>query len=188
MPDRTRLLHTTCASIAHRLRRVCTEHPPPRRHPRASQAHHRAPATMRRLPTYLIAAITAVTATLATGGCAHLATRSESPSAGLDPPDAPSALHIPPGHYPPPGTCRMWYPSRPPGHQPPPSACELIPRPVPPGTWLLRRPPGSSRQVKVSFFDEEHEGRVVAVSYYRISTGERITGRQRSNTQKQSAR
>jgi len=26
---------------------------------------------------------------------------------------------IPPGHMPPPGKCRIWYPNRPPGQQPP---------------------------------------------------------------------
>jgi hypothetical protein len=31
--------------------------------------------------------------------------------------------HIPPGHYPPPGECRVWIPGRPPGHQPPPVKC-----------------------------------------------------------------
>jgi hypothetical protein len=30
---------------------------------------------------------------------------------------------IPPGHLPPPGTCRLWYADRPPGHQPPPGPC-----------------------------------------------------------------
>lgn len=30
---------------------------------------------------------------------------------------------IPPGHLPPPGTCRIWYPGIPPGHQPPPVEC-----------------------------------------------------------------
>lgn len=32
-------------------------------------------------------------------------------------------LHIPPGHLPPPGECRIWYPGVPPGHQPPPLSC-----------------------------------------------------------------
>jgi hypothetical protein len=31
--------------------------------------------------------------------------------------------HIPPGHLPPPGECRVWLPGRPPGHQPPPGRC-----------------------------------------------------------------
>jgi hypothetical protein len=30
---------------------------------------------------------------------------------------------IPPGHLPPPGECRTWYPGVPPGHQPPPHRC-----------------------------------------------------------------
>ena len=30
---------------------------------------------------------------------------------------------IPPGHLPPPGECRAWYPDLPPGHQPPPFRC-----------------------------------------------------------------
>lgn len=37
-----------------------------------------------------------------------------------------SALRgIPPGHYPPPGTCRVWFPDRPPGHQPRPGSCNV---------------------------------------------------------------
>jgi hypothetical protein len=31
---------------------------------------------------------------------------------------------IPPGHLPPPGTCRVWYDGTPPGHQPPPTSCQ----------------------------------------------------------------
>lgn len=38
----------------------------------------------------------------------------------------PRAVRIPPGHYPPPGHCRLWYPDRPPGHQPPPVRCEQL--------------------------------------------------------------
>ncbi|HSL70720.1 MAG TPA: hypothetical protein VK864_10795 [Longimicrobiales bacterium] len=36
---------------------------------------------------------------------------------------APRALKVPPGHYPPRGQCRLWYPGRPPGHQPSPGPC-----------------------------------------------------------------
>ena len=32
-------------------------------------------------------------------------------------------VDIPPGHLPPPGKCRMWYPNQPPGQQPPPYRC-----------------------------------------------------------------
>lgn len=33
------------------------------------------------------------------------------------------SIRIPPGHLPPPGACRIWYPGLPPGHQPPPTDC-----------------------------------------------------------------
>lgn len=36
-------------------------------------------------------------------------------------------VNIPPGHYPPPGSCRVWYPDRPPGHQLPPGAYVPVP-------------------------------------------------------------
>ncbi len=45
---------------------------------------------------------------------------------------------IPPGHMPPPGKCRIWYPGRPPGHQPPAGDCEVLEGQVPPGAWLIR--------------------------------------------------
>src|SRR5262249_41636834 len=38
----------------------------------------------------------------------------------------PRQIHVPPGHYPPRGFCRLWYPGRPPGHQPPPMACSQL--------------------------------------------------------------
>ncbi|HEX7091957.1 MAG TPA: hypothetical protein VF192_17705 [Longimicrobiales bacterium] len=39
---------------------------------------------------------------------------------------APRSVRVPPGHYPPPGQCRLWYAGRPPGHQPPPVPCERL--------------------------------------------------------------
>jgi hypothetical protein len=47
--------------------------------------------------------------------------------------------HIPPGHLPPPGMCRIWYPGTPPGHQPPPGDCRVLSRQVPRGAWLVGR-------------------------------------------------
>ncbi|MCI0409020.1 MAG: hypothetical protein L0191_10725 [Acidobacteria bacterium] len=49
-------------------------------------------------------------------------------------------LDIPPGHYPPPGECRIWYPDRPPGHQPPPGNCHQFRTQVPLGALLIRHP------------------------------------------------
>ncbi len=48
-----------------------------------------------------------------------------------------SSAGIPPGHLPPPGECRIWYPDRPPGHQPPPGPCERLKYNVPPGAQLV---------------------------------------------------
>ena len=37
-------------------------------------------------------------------------------------------LHVPKGHLPPPGQCRLWVPGRPPGQQPPPTTCRTAVR------------------------------------------------------------
>lgn len=46
--------------------------------------------------------------------------------------------HIPPGHMPPPGKCRVWYYDRPPGHQPPPVSCHRIRHRLPYGAVVIR--------------------------------------------------
>ena len=46
-------------------------------------------------------------------------------------------VHIPPGHLPAPGECRIWYPGRPAGHQPPPGDCAALGWRVPPGALLV---------------------------------------------------
>ena len=57
------------------------------------------------------------------------------------PPMRPSyqSLGIEPGHLPPPGSCRVWYPNESPGQQPPPTSCENALREAPLGTWVLSR-------------------------------------------------
>jgi hypothetical protein len=47
------------------------------------------------------------------------------------------SVRVPPGHYPPPGACRVWHVGRPPGHQPPPTACERLVGRVPPGAFVI---------------------------------------------------
>jgi hypothetical protein len=62
-----------------------------------------------------------------------------SRGAGHDEPAHPAGLlHIPPGHMPPPGQCRVWHPDRPPGHQPPPGDCHVLRFRVPYGAYLIR--------------------------------------------------
>jgi hypothetical protein len=48
-----------------------------------------------------------------------------------------SYAHVPPGHLPPPGKCRVWFPDRPPGHQPPPGDCDVLRFQVPTWGFLL---------------------------------------------------
>ena len=48
-----------------------------------------------------------------------------------------ASFRIPPGHYPPPGTCRVWFPDRPPGRQSPPGDCGVLERQVPAGAYLV---------------------------------------------------
>jgi len=45
--------------------------------------------------------------------------------------------HVPEGHRPPPGACRVWYPDRPAGHQPPPGPCNKLRHRMPPGAVLV---------------------------------------------------
>lgn len=56
------------------------------------------------------------------------------PAAYLRPPET---IRIPPGHLPPPGLCRVWYPGRPPGHQPPPTDCDSAYWYAPPGSYIV---------------------------------------------------
>jgi len=70
---------------------------------------------------------------LLTVGCVPVVVGGGPPPEGVV--VGPRALHIPPGHYPPPGHCRLWYPDHPPGHQPPPVPCGQLA--VGPGGFIL---------------------------------------------------
>lgn len=53
-------------------------------------------------------------------------------------PDGGRTFRIPPGHYPPPGQCRIWRPGVPPGQQEAPGSCSDLERRVGPGDYLVR--------------------------------------------------
>src|SRR6478735_4725191 len=57
---------------------------------------------------------------------------------GYFPHATPHKLNVPPGHYPPAGMYRIWYPGRPPGHQPQPVAYGSPPNaPITDGAFIL---------------------------------------------------
>jgi hypothetical protein len=65
-----------------------------------------------------------------------------------------SRLDVPPGHYPPPGLCRVWYPGRPPGHQPPPGDCLRLHYEAPAGAWLIGHPNDRRGRAHVSVYHD----------------------------------
>lgn len=65
-------------------------------------------------------------------GCTAVA----NPGHGGHPPGG-DQVHIPPGHLPPPGACRIWFPDRPPGQPPPPGPCRALRHQVPWGAVLV---------------------------------------------------
>jgi hypothetical protein len=84
-------------------------------------------------------------AALALAGCAaggRVITGTDAPAHPGKPPAASGAassqVKVPPGHMPPKGKCRIWYPGRPPGHQGPIGECAALERRVPQGAVLVR--------------------------------------------------
>ncbi|OPY77218.1 MAG: hypothetical protein A4E65_02816 [Syntrophorhabdus sp. PtaU1.Bin153] len=76
-------------------------------------------------------------------------------------------LSIPPGHYPPPGECRIWYPDRPPGQQPPSAGCSQ----VPPGAWVITHPKDRSGYAHVTVYDPQRPGSVYVEGEFDIGSG-----------------
>jgi len=87
-------------------------------------------------------------------------------------------LTIPPGHLPPPGQCRIWFPERPPGHQPPPAPCSELELAVPPGAWLIEAPVTPHDSIIVSEFDGEIPSLVISIRYYNPETGRLLEEKQ----------
>ena len=77
-----------------------------------------------------------IVAALLLGGCATGGLVIVDPGGGGHP--YYQSISIPPGHMPPPGKCRIWFPDQPPGQQPPPGECGDLRYRVPPGAILIR--------------------------------------------------
>lgn len=74
-----------------------------------------------------------------------------------------SALKIPKGHLPPPGTCKIWIPGVPPGHQGGPQSCASALRNAPLGAWVITH--DGTRYV-MRIFSPRQRSVVEEVRYY----------------------
>lgn len=75
------------------------------------------------------------------------------------------AVYIPKGHLPPPGHCRIWYPSKPPGHQPPPQRCPIPSNQIPLGAYVVSRVGGDNKHAMVKIYDDRRAGVVIDTQY-----------------------
>ncbi len=99
-------------------------------------------------------------------GDQRVQTSSTSPSA-----ESPGkSLDVPPGHLPPPGKCRVWFPGRPPGRQAKAESCNTAMANAPAGSWVLYRP-GKGNEVHARVIDSRRPGVVVSVKVYEAAKG-----------------
>ena len=115
-----------------------------------------------------VTALAPVLAVLTATACSSISTTSTRPApAKAGTPSRTVVAHIPPGHYPAPGRCRIWLPDEAPGHQPGQRSCTGIERMAPAGSWILMRPAGEKRNVvHVRVIDDRRAGVVVRSGYY----------------------
>jgi hypothetical protein len=105
------------------------------------------------------------------GGCGGVVISGPGPG-GHTPGHGYGNLDIPPGHLPPPGECRIWYPGVPPGQQPPPGNCYDLAPQVPLGAWLIYGPGGGHEDtLRVHVYDDHSPRVVISVRYYNFETG-----------------
>ena len=85
-----------------------------------------------------------------------------------------AALHIPPGHLPDPGECRIWIPGTPPGQQSPAGDCAELAEQIPPGAYLISRATKKSKEFDVAVYDETTSGVVLEIRIYSTKNGKFI--------------
>jgi len=122
-----------------------------------------------------------VLVTLFFGGCScgsSVTVRTDSPESGpVSKPEArpkkdtPAKFHIPPGHLPKQGLCRIWIPGVPPGQQAPAAACSELVDDVPPGAWLIRGVAKKSKEFEVVVYDETPSHAVAEIRIYSTKDG-----------------
>jgi hypothetical protein len=76
------------------------------------------------------------------------------------------SLGVPPGHFPPPGQCRVWMPGVPPGKQAACVPCNSIDGDVPLGALVLHRPSKEKGVVQVMEYDGVTTSMIVSVAWY----------------------
>lgn len=81
------------------------------------------------------------------------------------------SLRVPPGHYPPVGQCRVWFPGQPPGKQPKAGSCIGIGRVAPAGSWILYRPASDKKVLHARVIDPKRDGVVVSIRVYDVERG-----------------
>jgi hypothetical protein len=118
-------------------------------------------------PSYVRAAL-ALAAGGALAGCSAFHGKQPEPRPEPAPRVTVVTLDVPPGHLPPPGKCRIWFPGDPPGHQPKARPCREIEREAPAGSWILYRPREDRSVVHVRVVDERRPGVVVWVRVFDI--------------------
>jgi hypothetical protein len=119
----------------------------------------------------LFAAACTVRRTVVVAGGIEGGRPAPAPAPGAGPGPA-ATLGIPPGHFPRPGECRIWYPGTPPGRQPRPKSrsCEGIAALAPAGSWILYRPSGE-RLVHVRVVDDRRPGVVIRIRIFEAESG-----------------
>ena len=70
--------------------------------------------------------------------CGFVLTACHAHGDHAPPQAAGQVVEVPPGHMPPPGSCRIWRPGLPPGLQDPPGLCYQLRYRLPRGAYLIR--------------------------------------------------
>ena len=74
-----------------------------------------------------------------------------------------------------PGECRVWIPGVASGNQEGPAGdCDELASQVPLDGWLVFRPKGGKKDVKVSVYESQRPGVVAVIRYYEAMTGELV--------------